>query len=211
MTCAMNRLVFPVLLLLGAGLGLTGAQQASHPLEITLKNDSERERQTQARLEALLAQYDLSPWFFTEKMIIDENDTPHSHPVLTIHTRHLGDDNALLTTFIHEQIHRSLSDWEERRLATRAAIEELKTLFPSVPDGYPYGGRDNRSTYLHLIVCRLELKALQSYIEERPARRTLFNQTHYRWIYSTVLSNVAGMIDEVIERHGLDHYPTLSD
>lgn len=30
---------------------------------------------------------------------------PYSHPVLTLHTRHLKDDLALLSTFVHEEYH----------------------------------------------------------------------------------------------------------
>jgi hypothetical protein len=41
-------------------------------------------------LERLLKQYDLSKWIFTRKVIIDQGEIPHSHPVLTLHTRHLG-------------------------------------------------------------------------------------------------------------------------
>ena len=40
----------------------------------------------------LLRTYDLSPWFFTNVIVIDEKAVPHSHPVLTLYTRHGRDD-----------------------------------------------------------------------------------------------------------------------
>jgi hypothetical protein len=52
-----------------------------------------------------LDKYDLTPWLFTRAVVIDDDATPHSHPVLTLHTRHLRDDLLLLSTFIHEQSH----------------------------------------------------------------------------------------------------------
>ncbi len=80
-----------------------------------------------------------------------------------------------------------------------------------VPQGRPYGARSASSTYLHLIVCYLELEALKSFLGERPARRVLATQTHYVWIYATVLSNVGETVGEIVRKHHLDQYPSLSD
>ncbi len=203
--------VVQVLLCACSILVLVCSVGAQEPLKITLKHDSQRERETKAQLERLLQQYDLTAWLFTREVLIDEQNTPHSHPVLTLHTRHFGDDQRLLTTFIHEQIHRSLTDWPERRDARDKTIEELKALFPVVPQGRPYGARSASSTYLHLIVCYLELEALKSFLGERPARRVLATQTHYVWIYATVLSNVGETVGEIVRKHHLDQYPSLSD
>ena len=200
-----------MVLLIIASLWLPGVARGQSPLEITLKNGTEREVETRAQLLRLLELYDLSPWLFTRKIEIDGTSTPHSHPVLTLHNRHLADDQRLLTTFLHEQIHRSLVDWEERRPARDAAIEELKKMFPVVPHGRPYGGRDVHSTYLHLIVCYLEREALASYLGKRQARRVLAEQTHYVWIYATILSDVSEEVGEVVRKHRLDQYPALSD
>lgn len=184
------------------------AQQSG--LEIELKNNTRAERLAKEELERLLKTHDLSPWFFTSKLVIDQEDTPHSHPILTLHTRHIGDPLRLLTTFLHEQIHRSLTDWPERREARDKALEELQVLFPTVPQGRPYGARDTQSTYLHLVVCYLELEALTGYIGRPAARRVLDSQTHYKWIYATVLSNAGEKVAEVVRQHGLHEYPSLS-
>ena len=200
-----------LVLLIIASVWLPGVARGQSPLEITLKNGTELEKESRAQLLRLMEQYDLSPWLFTRKIEIESRVVPHSHPVLTLNTRSLDDDQDLLSTFLHEQIHRSLSDWEERHLATEAAIEELKKMFPVVPHGRPYGAKDVHSTYLHLIVCYLEREALASYLGERQARRVLAEQTHYVWIYATVLSDVTEKVGEVVRKHGLDQYPALSD
>jgi len=49
--------------------------------------------------ERILASYDLSRYTFTYQVIIDEKAIPHSHPVLTLHTRHLGSDEQFLSKF----------------------------------------------------------------------------------------------------------------
>ncbi len=60
-------------------------------LEITLKHNDQREQQTEAQLRRLLQQHDLSGWYYTKKVVIESgyNVIPHSHPVLTLSTRHL--------------------------------------------------------------------------------------------------------------------------
>jgi hypothetical protein len=74
-------------------------------LDIELKNNSRGEQQTRDQLQRLMREYDLTPFIFTRPILIDEKAIPHSHPVLTLHTRHLKQDEQLLSTFIHEQAH----------------------------------------------------------------------------------------------------------
>lgn len=207
----MHRFRLMVCLLLVTILGFTGAVQAQTQLKITLKNNNQTEQLAQEELERLLKTYDLSPYFFTSEVVIERFVVPHSHPVLTLNTRDVGRPLLLLTTFLHEQIHRSLSDWPDRARATEKAIEELNGVFPNVPVGRPYGAKDQNSTYLHLIVCWLELQALESYIGDPAARRVLVSETHYRWIYATVLSNVGEKVGEIARKHGLDQHPSLTD
>src|SRR5262245_43386378 len=86
---------------------------AQEKIEISLKRGSQGEAQTKAQLERLLKFYDLSKWIFTRSVVIDEKSIPHSHPILTLHTRHLKDDELLLSTFVHEQIHWFLAQKNE--------------------------------------------------------------------------------------------------
>ena len=84
---------------------LVAAALASPHIDFQLQQNSEREQKTKVQMERLLETYDLRKWTFTEKVIIDEQSTPHSHPVLTLHTRHLNSDDQLLSTYVHEQLH----------------------------------------------------------------------------------------------------------
>lgn len=165
------------------------AQTASPQLEITLKKDDERERKTKQQLERLLTAYDASAWIFTRKIIIESgfNVIPHSHPILTLSTRHLKDDELLLATFVHEQIHWYLG---EKPKETEDSYNELKTMFPKVPVGYPEGGINEESTYKHILVCYLEYQAIKGLFGELKARQVIdfWATDHYTWIYKTVLS-----------------------
>jgi hypothetical protein len=107
-----------------------------------------REVATRDQLQRLLHDYDLGPWLFTRDIRIDRAAIPHSHPVLTLHTRHLKDDELLLSTFVHEELHWYLVEHPE---ATGAAIRELKARFPKTPTGFPLGSSDETGNYVHLL------------------------------------------------------------
>lgn len=175
---------------------------AQPDLQITLKNDTESERQRKGQLERLLKQYEVSRWIFTRKVSIDEKTAiPHSHPVLTLNARQ-ADDLALLSTFIHEQIH-----WhaEAKAQQRESAIEELKAIYPDAPSGPPEGARNLYSTYLHLIVCHLEYEAMKVLVGDDKAREVIeaFSRHHYKWVYRTVLSD-GPKIKAVVDKHRLN-------
>jgi hypothetical protein len=171
------------------------------PLNIRSAHNSAPELATKAQLEHLVAANDLRQWTFTHEIVIDEKSIPHSHPVLTLHTRHLKQDDELLSTYLHEQLHWFL---ERRPNETKAAEQDLMKLYPNVPVGYPEGANDTESTYLHLLVCRLEQQADRTVLgDERTAEVMQFwAGDHYRWVYRTVLAD-APKIDEILKRHGL--------
>jgi hypothetical protein len=186
-----------LLLLFSASLG-----HAQEALQISLKNNSEKENQKKAQTERLLKQYNLSKWLFTKSILIDEKTRiPHSHPVLTLNTDQLDDDTGAVSIFIHEQIH-----WfEEANAAARdKAIEELKVMYPEAPGGPPEGARDRYSTYLHLIVCYLEYQGMKELVGNEKAKQVIeaSSKRFYRWIYRTVLSDEP-KLRAVVEKHGL--------
>src|SRR5918911_3601958 len=117
---------------------LSTSSYAQNKIEITLKHGSREELQTKEQLQRLLKTYDLSKWIFTNSIVIDEEAIPHSNPVLTLSTRHLKDDELLLSTFVHEQLHRFF----QQRKETDEAVKELRVLFPKVPVGFPDGAED---------------------------------------------------------------------
>jgi hypothetical protein len=165
-------------------LSITSYAQDS--LDISLKSGSQAEIQTRAQLQRLLKSYDLSKWIFTKSVLIDEKSIPHSHPVLTLHTRHLKDDDLLLSAFVHEQLHWFLVQKDKE---TSEAIKELRVLFPKVPVGLPEGSEDEESTYLHLLVNYLEYRADRELLGELRAKQVMdfWATDHYKWVYKTVL------------------------
>jgi hypothetical protein len=170
-------------------------------VNISLANDSERERQTRDQLVALLQRYDLDRWLFTDVVRIEQGVIPHSHPVLTLNTYVLGDDARLLAIYLHEQLH-----WfcDQREAATERAIEELRGIYPVVPVGLPEGAKSEFSSYLHLVIGDLEYAALIDVVGPDDARQVIegWCQSHYTWIYATVLRDF-DMIEAIVARHDL--------
>jgi len=176
------------------------------PIRIRLRHDSAAERETRTQLERLLRKYDLSPWHFTRDVVIDDQAIPFSHPVLTLHTRHLRDDLLLLSTYIHEQGHWHLA---ARRSATNAAVAELERSIPELPVGFPDGAQSRRSSYEHLLVIALEQRGLRSLVGELRARQAMefWATDHYRALYRYVLDHGAE-ISRVMDTHALWPGPT---
>lgn len=171
---------------------------AGNTLSIELARSSESEKTARAQLRRLVDQFDVEQWLFTEKVLIDDSQwIPHSHPILTLNSRYLDDDLSQLSTFLHEQFHWYAGSRQDR---IDAAISDLKEMFPEVPSGR-VAARDEYSTYLHLIICDLELAAMQKLVGDAEARRVLGQWQHYTWIYNQVLNNSA--VRAINEKHEL--------
>jgi hypothetical protein len=183
-------------------LALSISAVAQAPVKITLANSTPGEQQSKAQLERLLKTYDLSKWIATKEIVIDEKTRiPHSHPVLTLNTRHLKDDELLVSTFVHENMH-----WfvirEDGKI--EAAVKEFKTMFPKVPTSGPEGARNEESTYMHIAVCYLEYRALRELMGELKAKQVIefWTTDHYTWIYKTVLERPRD-IGNIMFKHNL--------
>lgn len=177
-----------------------GADANPRVVWIGLANGSEAEAVMATELRALMRRHNLEPWILTRRVLINENQISHSHPILTISTGHLGKELELLSTFVHEQLH-----WLEEepwRDDFWAAMRDFEALFPDVPSSADGGARDDRSTYRHLLVCDMEYQALTALVGEVAARKTLAGITHYEWIYEKVLNDPR--VREVAVRHGFD-------
>lgn len=186
-------------------LATANACFATDIVNIELKNGTDVERETKAQLEKLLKSYDLKKYTFTYQVLIDEQATPHSHPVLTLHARHptlVNSDDLLLSTYVHEQLHWYLA---AHNSDTSAAEAELRKIYPKVPVGDPDGAQDEESTYLHVIDCYLEMQADRQLIgRERTALAMQFwSQHHYRWVYRMIIEDEA-RIAAVIRRQHLE-------
>ena len=195
--------IFTLVLLL-TGPAVVSAQDLqgadSQVIWIGLANGSEAEAIMANELRDVLRAHAVEPWILTRKVLIDKDQIPHSHPVLTIHTRHIGEELELLATFIHEQLHwLEAEPWLED---FEAAMQEFAEIFPTVPSSAEGGARDRQSTYRHFLVCDMELQALTTLVGEEAARDTLAQATHYVWIYDKVLRDPR--IREVSLRHGFN-------
>lgn len=182
-----------------ASLALLSANiSAQTTLQIKLAHNSATEQQTGDQLERLLKTYDVSPWLYTKSIIVDDTAIPHSHPVLTLHTRHLRDDALLLSTVVHEQFHWFLV---QKDAQMQEAVKELRTRYPSVP---PEGANGEQSTYLHLLVCYLEWGADERVLGELAARQVIefWSTDHYPWVYTTLLYD-RREIGQIVSKHGL--------
>ncbi len=160
-------------------------QAQSTPVEITTKNGTKWEKGVAQRVQGLLEKHDLSKWIFTNKVMVEDDVIPHSHPVLTLSTRKQNDD-GLLSTFIHEQLH-----WyvDARPEGAEKAIAEFRKKYKNVPVRNGRGARDEYSTYMHLMVCYLEYKSVAELIGEESARKTIQSNNHYTWIYETIIKD----------------------
>lgn len=171
-------------------------------VRIRLSSGSESERALRGRLRLVLRKHGgHGAWEFTDDILIDEGRISHSHPVLTIGTKSSGvrTDGGLLSVYLHEQIHWFLSRHPAR---LGRAISDLKARYPNIKVGTKEGGaRDEKSTYLHLLVCLLEYDALVHLIGGR-AKHLVKSKPYYEWIYQTVLSDYC-TIKEVAVRNGL--------
>jgi hypothetical protein len=194
--------VWGVFVLVFAGTAAWAQPQAA-PIEIKLQHGDAAETQTRDQLLRLLRTYDVKPWVFTPTVNIDSSHgtIPHSHPVLTLSVRHLKDDDLLLSTFVHENLHHFLVQNHEK---TEAAKKELRAVFPKIPVGYPDGADSEDSGYEHLIVCYLEYRADKELLGEERAFQAIqfWMGDHYRWIYRQLLEE-GYQIGPIVQKNGL--------
>ena len=151
-------------------------------LNIVLANNSNREVKTKKQLEMLLKKYDLSKWIFQKSIQINEKEIPHSHPVLTLNTVHLKNDNLLLSQFLHEQMHWFLSG--KPKDIKNTAMEELGPLFP------------------HLIINYLEYDALRQLIGKNMTKEIINNKPRYIELYKMVIQQ-EDKIREILEKYNI--------
>lgn len=162
-------------------------------IDIILKNNSNTEKNAKKQLLSLLKKYDLSKYILTDKVIIEDRVIPHSHPVLTLNTRHNLNLDRFLSVFIHENLH-----WIEtiERSKFNLALYDLKKEFK-----YP----ENCSTkeisfFRHLIICYLELKADIDILGKTKAYNLAKTADIYRDIWVIILRNEK-IIETVLKKN----------
>lgn len=167
-------------------------------ISISLKNNNEAEQITKKLLERILEKYKLDGWVLCQDITIEQGASGKAFPLIRLSAH--DNEDKLLAQFLHEQIH-----WIEkgREGEMESTVEELKNIFPNVPINKPEGGGNQKSTYIHLIICRLEFLALKAVLGEEKAQRMVSSNNNYTWIRKIVIDN-GSVIDSVIKRYFLD-------
>lgn len=138
------------------------AQNEGTETEIVFTEQKKEEAREQLR--RILSRYKLDPWIFTNEIQIELGVDPHSHPILTLNTEYLDNDEAQLSVFLHEQAHWFVYQQSDK---TEQVIEELKAAFPDAPASADYG------TFRHLIVGWLELDGMTELTSEDLGRELI--------------------------------------
>ncbi len=161
---------------------------ASQKLTISLQSNNDAERKAKQLIEELVTKYDLSRFYFTDKIHIQSFAIPHSHPLLTLNTRTINEPDRYLSLFLHEQIHWFLES-AQRNDKTKIFIEKMKKKFPKIPSQKEGGARTDESTYLHLGVCFYEFEELSKLIGHDKATQIFQTDKIYTWVREQVLAN----------------------
>lgn len=158
-------------------------------LSVTLITGAQEEQAVLTALRRLRGRYDLKRFELTSVIRIERGVIPHSHPVLTLSDRYGGDDDFLLTTYLHEQLHWwSLECPGAQDGRDEAVYGRLEREY-SVPLDPPEGCGDLLSNLIHLHVCWLELEAVSMFLGRERTTEILRSLWYYRAIYRTVLEN----------------------
>jgi hypothetical protein len=121
--------------------------------------------------------------------------------VLTVGFGDHGDDNLLLSNFVHEELHWWLAAHQRQ---TNAAVDDLRKRFSALPVGGRDGAMNEQSSYLHLIVIYLEWQGDNALLGEGKAADVMafWKNDHYRVLYRTVLES-EDVIAKIVAAHGL--------
>lgn len=180
-------------------LALTATAFAADPVSIKLAHNSPREMQAAETLKQVLNSYHLHKYIFTRNVVIEERAMNHAFPVLTLNAGFADSPNELLSSFIHEQLHWYLREHDEQQ---KAAIAELREMYPTAPVGLPEGADSAYSTYGHLVDCYLEIQADRELMGPKRTDEIIRNKPWYTWIYKTILRD-EGRISAVVDEHNL--------
>ena len=177
---------------------------AADPFSIKLSHNTPREMQTAQTLKQVLgkydlSKYDLSKYTFTREVAIEERAMNYAFPVLTLNARFADSPDELLSSFVHEQLHWYLREHDTQQ---KAAIAELRQMYPNAPVGLPEGADTAYSTYGHLVDCYLEIQADLELIGPKRTDEVIKSKPWYTWIYKTILRD-EDKIRGVVQEHEL--------
>lgn len=172
-------------------------------IDIDLEHAAREAERVAQMLAAMRRRHDLARFEYTRLVQIVPAGPTHSHPILTLGTRFADTEDQLLATYLHEQMH-----WYLWRLGgpdhdpVAPFFDDLVRRYPKAPTKLPDGARSYEQTYLHLVVCWLELHATAELIGRERAAALADTQWGYRWIYRTVLDDWDAL-GQLYAEHGL--------
>lgn len=172
-------------------------------IDIDLSRAEREAARIRELLTALRRRHDLARFEFTRHVQIVPAGPTHSHPILTLGTRFAESEDLLLSTYLHEQMH-----WYLWRLGgpdhdpVAPFFDELVRRYPKAPTRLPEGARNYEQTYVHLVVCWLEVAAMSELIGRERAHAIADTQWGYRWIYRTVITD-AEPLGRLFAEHGI--------
>ncbi len=172
-------------------------------IDLDLDHARREAERVRGMLQALRRRHDLSRFEYTRVVRVMPGGDTFSHPILTLGNRFAENEDTLLSTYLHEQMHWYL--WylgTPERDPVAPFFDELVRRYPEAPTELPDGARNYESTYLHLVINWLEVAATAEFIGRRRAVAVADVQRSYRWIYRTVLRDWDAL-QELYERHGL--------
>jgi len=133
--------------------------------------------------------FDLARFEYCKQVRIAPTEIPHSHPSITLNTW-VRDDLGLLSMVLHEQMHWYVTWYSHSRAPQwRKLFEQLRERYPAVPAAEAGGAQDEFSTYLHLLVNRLEIEAVSQFIDRDKVENHVRALPFYRWVYQAVLDD----------------------
>jgi hypothetical protein len=165
-------------------------------VDVRAAHGTEQELDGAAALRAVLTEFDLRRWMFTDLVLVDDEIRGgFSHPLTINPVLLVSRPAGALATFLHEQLH-----WVEGP-GVDAATTEARQRWPEPPPP-PAGGHDAESTWLHLSVCALEYQSLCELLGPEAAAGELRQQKHYSWMYEQILTD-PGWFAAFLDRHGI--------
>ena len=145
----------------------------------------------------------LARFEYTRHVRIVPASATFSHPILTLGTRFAESEDHLLATYLHEQMHWYL--WQlggPDHDPVAPFFDELVRRYPKAPTRLPDGARNYEQTYVHLVVCWLELNAASEFIGWDRAAALAETNYGYRWIYRTVVRDREAL-GKLFEQHSI--------
>jgi hypothetical protein len=174
--------------MISGGIGVPRPTSDGFRIDLDLDHARREAERVRDMLRALRRRHDLSRFEYTRIVRIVPGGDTFSHPMLTLGNRFAENEDTLLSTYLHEQMH-----WYLWYLGTPGArsrrpfFDELVRRYPEAPTELPDGARNYESTYLHLSSTGSRWRPPPSSSAAVAPVAVADVQRSYRWIYRTVL------------------------